>query len=147
MSCLGPFTRVAGLVDAISPGHWQNTTTAPLVDSNLSHPHKTLLLLLLLLFPLLNLPCRIYVRINVSWEATISISPMYVVTAVHKKGGSHVAINQDSFCHCKVKTKLNSKSLIQIFQIIFLVSCFKLLKCIALVYFLKTDWCYMFLKA
>ena len=53
---------------------------------------------------------------------------MYVVTAVHEKGGSHVAIKQDSFCHCKVKTKLNLKSLIQIFQIIFLVFCLKLLK-------------------
>ena len=63
-------------------------------------------------------------------------------------GIDHVSlIDQDSFCHCKVRTKWNMKSSIQIFQIKLFVSCLKFQKFIALVYFLKTECCYMFLKA
>ena len=46
----------------------------------------------------------------------------------------------------QVRTKWNYQSWIQIFQIKFLFLVLSFWKCIALVYFLKTDWGYTFLK-
>ena len=48
-------------------------------------------------------------------------------------------LDQDSFCNCQVRTKLNFKSSIQSFQNKFLFLVLSIQKCIALVYFLKTD--------
>ena len=46
----------------------------------------------------------------------------------------------------QVRTKWNYESWIQIFQIKFLFLVVSFWKCIALVYFLRTDWSYTFLK-
>ena len=64
-----------------------------------------------------------------------------------KCGWLYKFIYQDSFCQWKVRTKWNLKVQFSFVKLHFSFFCLKLSKRIVLVYFLKTDWCYIFLKA